>query len=257
MWLWSQGDYPRLATMLEPAAQSLAQRCVLPQMKVLDVAAGTGNFAAEAARLGAIVTATDVTPRMVELGAARTAADGLEVEWRTADAEFLPFGNGAFDLVASVFGAMFAPRPELVASDLFRTQRPGGIVAMANYGAQGYLGRLGELIARFSIRTDVTFPSPFEWGDEAVVRARMQPYAAGIEVERRTLRFTFASFEEWQSTFANTNPPLMALKAILPAAAFEGLIRDAWAVAEELNVATTGVAVESAYLEVLATSPRG
>ena len=257
MWLWSQGDYAQLATILEPAAQSLATRCVRPGMTVLDVAAGNGNFAIAAARLGARVTASDVTPHMVELGVSRSSAEGMEIEWRQADAEALPFNSHSFDLVASVFGAMFAPRPELVAAEMFRVARPGGLVAMANYAAEGYLGRLSELIGRFSTRTDITFPSPFLWGDDVEVRRRLEPHANSIEVERRTLRFTFASFEEWQSTFADVNPPLMAMKAILPASLFQGLIDDAWALAKELSVATTGVALESTYLEIVATSPRG
>ena len=248
-WLWSQGDYGRLAQLLEPASDSLARRCVHDGMRVLDTAAGNGNFAVAAARRGATVVATDVTPHMVALGGARTTTGGLAVEWREADAEELPFATGSFDLVASVFGAMFAPRPELVAREMFRVARPGGVVAMANYSPDGYLWRLSELIAKFSTRTDLVLPSPFLWGEEAELRRRFAEHAAEVEITHRTLRLEFASFDHWYESFATANPPLMAMKAILPAPAFDGLMSDAWALA--------GASPESPYLEVVATTLRG
>ena len=245
-WLWSQGDYPAIAELLLAPALDLARRCVSPGARVLDVAAGNGNFAIAAARIGGTVTATDFSPRMVELGRARS--EHMPIAWLEADAESLPFPDGDFDVVASVFGAIFAPRPELVASEMFRVVRPGGIVAMVNYGA-GYFHRLSELIAGFSNRSGPALPSPFEWGDEAGVRRRFAPHAASIEIERGMLRVRFDSFADWVTRFANANPPLMAMKAMLPPPAFEGLIRDAWALAEKSS--------ESDYLTVVATSPRG
>ena len=223
-------------------------------MRVLDVAAGNGNFAIAAARLGAQVTASDLSPRMVELGSERSNAEGVDIEWKEGDAEALPFPASEFDLVASVFGAMFAPRPALVATEMFRVARPGGSVAMANYGA-GYLSRLSDLIGRFSTQPTPDLPSPFLWGDPDEVRRRMKPHAATVEVEPMTLRFEFASFADWEARFANANPPLMAMKQLLPPAAYDGLIRDAWALAEELNVGTTSMVVESAYLAVTAATP--
>ena len=249
-WLWAQGDYARLATILEPAASSLAARCVRPGIAVLDVAAGNGNFAIAAARVGARVTATDATPRMVELGAERTGAEGLDVDWREGDAEALPFEAATFDVVASVFGAVFAPRPSLVAAEMFRVVRPGGVVAMANYSPEGYLWRLSELIAGFSTRPGVSFPSPFLWGDEDEVRRRLEPHAATVAVSRYTLTLAFSSYDDWRVRFADVNPPLMAMKALLPPPAFDGLLRDAWALFEQS-------ATDAPYLEVVATSLRG
>src|SRR5690348_11874920 len=128
--------------MLEPEAIVLARRCVRPGMQVLDVAAGNGNFALEAARIGADVTASDLSPRMIELGEARSSAEGLRITWAEGDAEALPFPSSSFDVAASVFGAMFAPRPELVAAELFRVVKPGGVVAMMNYGMGGFFAQL-------------------------------------------------------------------------------------------------------------------
>jgi len=114
-------------------------------VRVLDVAAGDGNLAVAAARRGAAVSACDLTPRMVELGRARSAAAGLAIEWVEADVEDLPFPAGGFDVVASAFGAIFAPRPHLAAEEMFRVVRPRGLVAMANYAEAGVLGRITAL----------------------------------------------------------------------------------------------------------------
>jgi len=252
-WLWSQGDYTRLATLLEGPAQDLAMACVTPGAKVLDVAAGNGNFALAAARLGGVVTASDVTPHMVELGRARCRSDGLDIAWLAGDAEALPFAASSFELVASVFGAMFAPRPELVVAEMFRVARPGGMVAMAGYGSAGYLGRLSDLISAFSSAPPSALPSPFLWGDADEVRRRLAGRASRLEIEPRTLTFRFDSMEDWRDRFANVNPPLMALKQMLPPAAFESLTAQAVALVDELNQARDGsVVLESSYLVVVA-----
>ena len=247
-WLWSQGDYPVIARILESPATDLAQRVVRPGSKVLDVAAGNGNFAIAAARCGAVVTATDFSPRMVELGRARADAEGLSMSWREADAESLPFRDGDFDIAVSVFGAIFAPRPQVVASELFRVVLRGGTVAMVNYGA-GYFQLVSELIGRFSTRTGLALPSPFLWGEEDEVRRRFAPYAKEIDFKHGTLSPQYGSFEEWRDRFASANPPLRAMKASLPAPAYEGLERDVWALYEETS--------ESDYLTVVATSLPG
>jgi len=252
-WLWSQGDYSRLATLIEAEAQALAASCVSRGIDVLDVGAGNGNFALAATRLGAAVTASDVTRHMVQLGRERSRSTGHGVRWVEADAEALPFAASSFDVVASVFGAMFAPRPELVAAELFRVARPGGVVAMANYGAGGYLGRLSDLIGAFSSPTPSPLPSPFLWGDGDEVRRRFSGLASELEIEPRTLTFRFESMEAWREEFAGTNPPLMALKAMLPPPAFDGLMDRARALVEELNQGDDGsVVLESSYLSVIA-----
>src|SRR5919108_5192460 len=103
-WLWSLGDYDEMARRLQPCAHALAEACrIAPGTHVLDVGAGTGNLAVEAARRGAVVVASDLSPRMVELGRARSAAEHLAIQWHEADAEDLPFEDGRFDVVASAF----------------------------------------------------------------------------------------------------------------------------------------------------------
>ena len=110
--VWGLGDYTELAKLIEPAAKELADACAVSAgQEVLDVAAGNGNFALTAAGEGASVVASDLSPAMVELGRSRSEAEGYAIEWAVADAEQLPFEDGRFDCVGSVFGAMFAPRP--------------------------------------------------------------------------------------------------------------------------------------------------
>lgn len=137
--MWSLGDYGALAEHLEPHAIELAHRCRLqPGSEVLDVAAGNGNFAVAAAGLGAAVVATDLTPVMVDLGRARSRELGVAIEWLEADAESLPFADGRFDVVGSVFGAMFAPDPERVAAELFRVTKPGDSLPWRTTGRRDF-----------------------------------------------------------------------------------------------------------------------
>jgi ubiquinone/menaquinone biosynthesis C-methylase UbiE len=253
-WMWALADYTEVATRLQPHAVALADACpIRPGMAVLDVAAGNGNFAVEAARRGAVVTATDLTPRMLELGRARTRAEGVAVEWREADAEELPFEANGFDLVASVFGAMFAPRPERVAAELFRVVKPGGLVAMANYGPDGFLAGYTQVFAKYSPPQSADLPSPFAWGDLAQVRSRFKDLASSIDIEPRTVRFEFASPADGLEFWQRTNPPTIALKAMLPPEKYQEFLDDGTRVMRELNQARDGrLVLDSAYVLVLA-----
>src|SRR5204863_948092 len=134
--------------------------------EVLDVAAGNGNLTVLAAEEGAGVVASDFSPPQVELGRARTQAEGLDVEWVVADAEELPFEDDRFDCVASVFGAMFAPRPERVARELFRVVQPGGTVGMANWGRYGSQGEILECTDKYAPRLTEGVTSQRDWGGE-------------------------------------------------------------------------------------------
>ena len=235
--MWSLGDYPAVARLLEPYARDLAGRCdIRAGMDVLDVAAGNGNFAAAAAALGAKVTASDYSARMLELGRERLP----EMDWVHADVEDLPFPDASFDVVASVFGAMFAPRPEVAATQMVRVCRPGGLVAMANYGWDGFLGDYAKLLARYSSSAPVPLPSPFEWGEPDVARHRLAGMVRTVEARRETLMFK-ASFDFWEST----NGPTIALRQMLAPERYAEFRREA----EELMRRPE---LSSAYLVVLA-----
>jgi ubiquinone/menaquinone biosynthesis C-methylase UbiE len=144
--MWSLGDYSLMATFLDPAARDLVDACGISSgREVLDVATGNGNCAIAAARKGARVVASDLTRAMLDLGRERTVTEAFDIEWTEADAEDLPFVDGRFDCVTSVFGAMVAPRQELVASELFRVVRSGGTVGMANWTQESFMKKMGEV----------------------------------------------------------------------------------------------------------------
>ena len=253
-WMWAQGDYPAVALLLEPCAVKLAGRCDIETgMRVLDVAAGTGNFAIATAGRGAEVVACDFTPHMIELGQERTQAAGLKVEWREGDAEALPFPDGAFQVVASVFGAMFAPRPERVATEMFRVCREGGPVAMANYHREGFLGSMSSLFARYSTPLPFEVPSPFEWGEPGVVRQRLGAFASSIAIEPDTLTMRFEGVDAGLDFWERTNAPTIALRATIPPERYAEFQSDARHLIRAVNSATDGsVLLTSSYVLVLA-----
>src|SRR6266550_7236291 len=161
---WDGAEYGPLAERLMPVAAELVDACAVSAgQEVLDVAAGNGNAAVVAAREGARAVASDFAPQQVERGRARTEAEGLDVEWVVADAEELPFEDDRFDCAASVFGAMFAPRPDKVARELFRVVKRGGTVGMANWGPYGSQGELFELMSRYGPPLPEGVPNPREW----------------------------------------------------------------------------------------------
>jgi ubiquinone/menaquinone biosynthesis C-methylase UbiE len=256
-WMWSLGDYTRVARLLVPGAVALADAIpISPGQSVLDVAAGNGNFALVAARRGAKVTASDLTPRMVELGRARSAAEGRSIEWVEADAESLPFADSSFDVVASVFGAQFAPRPEVVASELVRIAGPRGTVALAAYG-KGFLSRYADLLGALSGPAPVKLPSPFEWGDPAEARRRLGAHSSSVSIDERDLVLEFESVDDCIDFWAATNAPTIALKNMAPPEAYAELMRRARALIDELNEGRVGrVVLTNRYVIAVASSGR-
>ena len=130
---WMAGDFGQIANFTVKAAEEFVARAALASgARVLDVACGTGNTAIPAARAGGLVTGVDIASNLLEQATKRAAAEHLQIRFREGDAEALPFDDGQFDLVLTMFGAMFAPRPERVAAELIRVCKPGGLIAMAN-----------------------------------------------------------------------------------------------------------------------------
>jgi SAM-dependent methyltransferase len=259
-WMWALGDYSEIARYLEPHAEVLATDAGIgPGQSVLDVAAGNGNFAIAAARRGASVTATDITPRMIELGHERTAEQGLEIDWREADAEGLPFADASFDVVASVFGAMFAPQPDRVVAEFFRVVKPDGVIAMANYAPNGFLAQMSDLMQKYSLAPPggADLPSPFAWGNIDIVRRRFQGRTSSLRVEPRTVSFTFSSLEEGMSFWRRTNPPFIALERLLPPERYDDLVSEATELMRQLNRNPDGaLRLDSEYLSIVAHAVR-
>jgi SAM-dependent methyltransferase len=251
--VWGLGDYARIAELILPVSRALVDGCAISAgQEVLDVAAGNGNLATLAGEEGASVVASDIAPGQVELGKARTQAEGLEVEWVVADAEELPFEDGRFDCAASTFGAMFAPRPDVVAGEMFRVVKAGGTVGMANWGPYGSQGEMFELMSKYGPPLPEGVPNPREWGIEEIVQERLGPYASSLQLERRTLRWEFDSFEHAFKTFGSAGPQTAAREML-----DESTLQEMGAAAVELvqrhNKADDGrVVLEPQYLQVVA-----
>jgi SAM-dependent methyltransferase len=166
-----------------------AHLAVPPGARLLDVACGSGQLALIAARHGVDATGIDVAENLIERARERARVEGLRVRFQEGDAEDLPFADASFDVVASLVGAMFAPRPKVVAKELLRVCRPGGVVAMANWTPRGFIGRLFHIIRNFISPSGMR--EPMLWGEEAEVRKLLGPGVSKMEFTRRNAVLNF------------------------------------------------------------------
>jgi len=188
---WMTGDFGKIAQYTAGEAATFVDRLPIKSgMKVLDVACGTGNLAIPAARRGAQVTGADIATNLLAQARQRASAEKLEMKFDEGDAEHLPYQDGGFDLVMSMFGAMFAPRPELVAAELLRVCRPGGTIAMANWTRQGFVGESFAITSKH-VSPPANIPPPLLWGDEAVARQRLGKGTSGLTLTRQVLQFDY------------------------------------------------------------------
>ena len=166
--MWAAGDYPVMVeTFLLPLGPRLVEACGIgPGMRVLDVAAGTGNAALRAAAAGADVVASDLTPRLLEAGRKRADAEGLVLQWQEADAERLPFEDASFDVVMSSIGVMFAPHHQAAADELVRVCRPGGTLGLLSWTPEGMIGDLFRTMGPFAPPPPSGAQPPPLWGSE-------------------------------------------------------------------------------------------
>jgi SAM-dependent methyltransferase len=250
---WMTGDFDKIAQgYAAGAAQFIARLGLQPGTRLLDVACGSGNLSFPAARAGAVVTGVDIATNLIETARERAAAERLRIQFDEGDAERLPYENEYFDVVVSMFGAMFAPRPDLVAAELVRVCRPGGRIVMANWTPEGFIGRMFTLMARHV--PPPAMPSPVRWGDEPTVRERLRTGIANLQLNRRMMAFHFpmppaATVEFYRVWFGPAHRAFAALGATAQA----DLRRDLEQLWSEQNRATDGTThVEAEYLEVVA-----
>ena len=190
--MWASGDYPGMVeTFLTPLGPRLVEACGIESgMKVLDVAAGTGNASIPAAERGADVTASDLTPELLEAGRKVAESKGLELEWVEADAENLPFDDASFDVVMSSIGAMFAPHHQDVADELVRVCRPGGTIGMLNWTPEGMIGGLFKTIGPFAPAPPPGAQPPPLWGGEDHMRELFGDRVDWQKMDRAMLEVT-------------------------------------------------------------------
>lgn len=188
--IWMAGDYDRFSRYMESGAREFYGRLpVAPGCRLLDVACGSGQLALMAAKDGLEVTGVDIAGNLVARARARASAEGVQARFEEADAEALPVEDASFDVVVSLIGAMFAPRPDLVARELLRVCKRGGTIAMANWTPQGFIGRMFKTVSAYIAPSGM--PSPVLWGDEATVRERLGKGLSNLKLVRRDYLFDY------------------------------------------------------------------
>ncbi|HJX29726.1 MAG TPA: methyltransferase domain-containing protein [Thermoanaerobaculia bacterium] len=252
---WTSGDYGHFATYLEPGALEFLERlAVSPGTRMLDVACGAGQIAIPAARAGVRVTGIDIAPNLIEQARARAKAEGVDVRFEEGDAEMLPYEDGAFDLVVSLIGAMFAPRPERVAAELTRVCRPGGRLVMANWTPEGHVGQMFKIIGKH-LPPPPLMASPVKWGDDATVRERLRDGFLTLDTTKRLypMRYPFPPAEVVEFFRAYYGPTNRAFAALDDAgqSALRQDLEQLWAGNNRASDGSTYI--EAEYLEVVAT----
>ena len=252
---WASGDYGTIGMRLQIVGESLAEAVDLRAgERVLDVAAGNGNATLAAARRFALVTSTDYVPDLLEKGAIRAKANGMDVEFQTADAENLPFASGSFDVVLSTFGVMFTPNQEMAARELLRVTRSGGRIGLANWTPDGFIGELFQLVGRYVPRPPGVH-SPALWGSEPRLVELFGPQASDIRCTRPIYNFRYRSAAHWIEIFRRFYGPVHKAYAALDAAGQSHLTDDLTALLERRNVGgPNSLVVPGEYLEVVITS---
>lgn len=254
---WMTGDYDLFSRYLEKDAEQFYRRLgVTPGTRLLDVGCGAGQLALIAARAGAQVTGCDIATNWIEQARARAAVEGLEITFEEGDAESLPYEDAQFDAVTSLFGAMFAPRPELVAAELTRVCRPGGMIAMANWTPGGFVGQMFKTIARHIAPSGM--PSPVLWGDEATVRERFREGIADLKLALRSYRFEYPFPPDAVVEFFRAHyGPMSRAFASLDENGQKSLRSELVRLWSEHNTAVGNTTkVDAEYLEVIATRAR-
>lgn len=251
---WMAGDFAEIAKSFKVGAEEFVARLDLKEgTVVLDVACGNGNTAIPAALAGAEVTGVDIAPYLIEQAIDRATAARVSAEFDIGDAEDLPYEDASFDVVMTMFGAMFAPRPEIIARELKRVCRPGGTITMANWTAEGFIGQMFKATGKH-VPPPAGMPSPLLWGDEKTVSERFADGIRGLQMTRRNIDFIFPLspnevVEHFRKYYGPTQKAFEALDAEGQAALRKDL-EDLWS---GFNSATDGTTkVVSQYLEVKA-----
>jgi len=250
---WSSGDYAIVGTTLQIVGEMLCEAVDLRStQRVLDVAAGNGNATLAAARRFADVVSTDYVGALLAGGKARAAAERLDIEFREADAEKLPFADSSFDVVLSTFGVMFTPDQEKAAAEMLRVCKPGGRIGMANWTPQGFIGQMFKTLGAH-LPPPAGVKSPALWGTRERL-AELFGKDVTISAEPRNFTFRYRSPAHFIDVFATYYGPVLKALAALDEPKRKALLADLEALIGRFNRADDGTMVApSEYLEIVVT----
>lgn len=254
---WMAGDFGQIARTISHGAEQFAGSLALaPGSRVLDLACGTGNVAIPLAHTGHKVTGVDIATNLLDQARARAAGEHLAVTFDEGDAEQLPYPDGSYDAVVTMFGAMFAPRPDLVAAECARVLRPGGLLAMANWNAESFSGAMFRVAAQHA-PPPPGIPAPVLWGDRRVVHERLGPFFSEIRTEIVPILFDLPANAAGVVGFFRQyfGPTQIAFNKLNPAGqvAFAAELEALWAGANVAPDPEHHTLVRNQYLRVVAT----
>jgi ubiquinone/menaquinone biosynthesis C-methylase UbiE len=253
--IWSKGDFAMVANLVYHPAERLAEALdLVPDERVLDVASGSGNAALAAARrTWGNVVSSDYVPALLERGRERAAAERLAIEFVEADAQALPFEDASFDVVTSIYGAMFAPDQEKTAAELLRVVKPGGRIGMGNWCPDGAVGRMFQTISKHA-PPPPGLDSPLLWGTEERLHELFGSGISDLRVERRVSRQPFRSADHYIEFFRQYFGPTKMAYERVGSEGEQALTDDLKAFLEEVNTAgERAMVLKADYLEVVAT----
>jgi SAM-dependent methyltransferase len=254
---WSSGDFAVVAARIVLVAEQLCDTADLHAgWRVLDVATGSGNAAIAAARHGCIAVGVDYVPSLLDVGRRRAEAEGLQVELLEGDAEALPFPDGSFDAVTSVFGSMFAPDHARAAAEILRVCRQGGTIALAGWTPDGFVGDLFRTVGAH-VPPPAGVASPMRWGTEAYLRELFGDGVASLELDERVFTWRFRTAEDFVEFFRTWYGPTVKAFAAVEGDAREALERDLVELArrwDRLGGGSGAIAIPAAYTEAVAVT---
>ncbi|HYJ91556.1 MAG TPA: class I SAM-dependent methyltransferase [Pyrinomonadaceae bacterium] len=251
---WSSGDFGQIGRAHAKGNVEFVERLsITPGMKVLDVACGAGTASIAAARAGADITGVDIAQNLIDQAIANAEQAGVTATFEVGDAEELPYEDDSFDLVMTMFGAMFAPRPDVTASELKRVCKPGGVIAMANWTPEGFTGQTFKLNAKYN-PPPPEIPAPVLWGNEDIVRDRFSEGISDLQLTRRKIFFEFPfGPDEVAKHFRKYFGPTQKTFESLDETGQTALLKELVGLWTEHNQAIDGTTkVQSEYLEVVA-----
>jgi ubiquinone/menaquinone biosynthesis C-methylase UbiE len=249
---WASGDYHMIGTQILIISELMIEALDLHSTeRVLDVATGSGNAALAAARRGCAVVGLDYVPALLDRARLRARAEGLEADFVEGDAEALPFEDGSFDVVTSVFGVMFAPNQEQTASELVRVCRPGGRIGLAAHTPDGFIGQLFKTNA-WHVPPPAGLRSPIQWGTEERLHELFGVSTQDIRLERRLMLFRYPSPQAYIQYWRRYYGPTLTSFESVGEAGREPFESDLLDLIARFNRAEDGtMVVASEYLEAV------